>query len=312
MKNKPYPWDWNLIWARTDVPFLNMCPKNQNFRDSDAQKGFIQGVLMSCKALADNEPDAPPRRFKRALINLAKDGSVVVTSADKGGGVIVMDSRDYDEKMQNLLNDAGTYRKERAGYAKQQSEDFNKKARKLLRKSNKGRKLQYLLEETPSIPKMRGLPKIHKQGTPMRPITSGIGSAPHRLAKCLAKPLTQLLGTISGSHLKNSGDLLDKLNGLDLDQKQLASFDVKALFTSVPVNDAIKAIKKAIQNVPQDNFPVPKTHFLKLVELCLDFQVFSFNGENSVRFMDWPWVHRLARWQLVYTWKWWRRTTSLT
>ena len=55
---------------------------------------------------------------------------------------------------------------------------------------------------------------------------------------------------------------------------------MKALFTSVPVNDAIKAIKKAIQNVPQDNFPVPKTHFLKLVELCLDFQVFSFNGEQ--------------------------------
>ena len=114
----------------------------------------------------------------------------------------------------------------------------------------------------------------------MRPITSGIGSAPHRLAKCLAKPLTQLLGTLSDSHLKNSGDLLNKLKDVYFSQKKLASFDVKALFTSVPVNDAIKAIKRAIENVPQDNFPVPKTRFFKLVELCLDFQVFSFNGRE--------------------------------
>ena len=184
--------------------------------------------------------------------------------------------------MRNLLSNIDTYRKERAGFVKQQSDEFNKKARKLLRKSNKGRKLQYLLEEAPSTPKMRGLPKIHKQGIPMRPTTSGIDSAPapNRLAKCLAQPLTQLPGTLSDSHLKNSGDLVNKLNDVDFSQKKLASFDVKALFTSVPVNDAIKAIKRAIENVPQENFQVPKTHFLKLVELCLDFQVFSFKGTN--------------------------------
>ena len=69
--------------------------KNQNFRDSDIQKGFVLSILMSCKALADSEPDALPRRFKRALTDLAKDESIIVTSADKGGGVIVMNSKDY-------------------------------------------------------------------------------------------------------------------------------------------------------------------------------------------------------------------------
>ena len=150
-----------------------------------------------------------------------------------------------------------------------------------MRKSDNGRKLQHLLEEAPSTPKMGGLPpKVHKPGIPMRPITSGIGSAPHRLAKCLAKPLTQLLGSISDSHLKNSGDLLNKLNDIDFKEKKLASFDVKALFTSVPVGDAIKAIKRAIQGAPPSSLPVPKTHFLKLVELCLDFQTFSFSDEE--------------------------------
>lgn len=35
-----------------------------------------------------------------------------------------------------------------------------------------------------------------------------------------------------------------------------------------------------IENVPQENFPVPKSHFLELVELCLNFQSFSFSDEE--------------------------------
>ena len=213
-------------------------------------------------------------------MELSKDDNIVVTSADKGGGVIVMDKSDYDAKMQDLLSDPETYKKIETGTIRCQSVEFNKKTRKILRSSTRGRQLQHLLEETPVAPKMRGLPKVHKPGVPMRPITSGIGSAPHRLAKVLAKPLTQLLGTVNDSHLKNSGDLLSRLNEVDLSGKKLASFDVKALFTSVPVEKAIIAIKKAIQNSPDVNFPVPKSHFIQLVELCLDFQVFSLNGEE--------------------------------
>lgn len=39
-------------------------------------------------------------------------------------------------------------------------------------------------------------------------IISCLGSAPHKLAKTLAKFLTPLLEIISLSHLKNSGDLI--------------------------------------------------------------------------------------------------------
>ena len=91
----------------------------------------------------------------------------------------------------------------------------------------------------------------------MRPITSGIGSAPHRLAKMLARPLTKYLGSINRSHLKNSGDLLERLKELDFSNKKMARFDVKALFTNVPVKGAIKAIKMAIKDIPDGEFPVP-------------------------------------------------------
>ena len=254
--------------------------KNYRFHDSESDKGFIQGVLTCCKAISDSEPNALPQRYMKALAVLAKDSSVVITSADKGGGIIILDADNYKEKMKDLLDDENTYAKKKAGYIKAQSVDFNKKARKILKRSERGNTLQHLLEQDPKPPKMRGLPKVHKVGVPLRPITSGLGSAPHRLAKSLAKSLTRLLGSISDSHLKNSGDLLNRLKELDFSGEKMASFDVKALFTNVPVKGAMKAIEIAIRGVPSDQFPVPKSDFLKLVELCLDFQAFAY-GEDE-------------------------------
>ena len=212
-----------------------------------------------------------------ALANLAKDPSIIITEADKGGGIIVMDKAEYNSKMQELLSDDKTYQKKSKGNAKKQGQRFNKDARKVLRKSDKGKKLQYLLEEDPKAPHMRGLPKIHKPGTPMRPITSGVGSAPHRLAKVLAKPLSKALGSLSDAHLKNSGHLLERLKEINAENKMLASFDVKALFTNVTVDGAMKAIEKAVNAMTEDSFPVPKEDFLKLIRLCLAYGSFTFN-----------------------------------
>ena len=254
--------------------------KNYSYSDQEADKGFIQGVITCCKAIADSEQSALPKRYMVALAGLAKDNTIVISSADKGGGIIILNKSDYDLKMRDLLRDEHTYSKKKTGFIKRHSVDFNRKARSILKKSERGGQLQHLLEQDPKAPKMRVVPKVHKAGVPMRPITSGIGSAPHRLAKILAKPLSKLLGSISESHLKNSGDLLNRLNQLNFSGKKMASFDVKALFTNVPVEGAIRAIKLAISNIPTEEFPVPKPHFLKLIQLCLEFQAFTFNNEE--------------------------------
>ena len=143
----------------------------------------MQGILAICKVLADKEPCTLPRRYINALENLAMDKNITVTQADKGGGVIIMDSSHYLQKLNELLSDAETYEKKTLGFAKKESISFNKQARKILRKSEAGKHFFHLLEESPKSPHLRGLPKIHKTGMPMRPIISGIGSAPHKLAK---------------------------------------------------------------------------------------------------------------------------------
>ncbi|XP_076065238.1 uncharacterized protein LOC143039251 [Oratosquilla oratoria] len=184
---------------------------NYKWRDRDADKGFTQGVVACYKALAQSNICVIPRRYKEALHTLSQDDSIIISQADKGGGVIVMNKNDYLDKMLDLLNDHTTYERKPDGNADNEAEKFKIEARNILRKSVKGKKLLGLLEEAPRPPLMHGLPKVHKTGMPMRPITSGIGSAPHKLAKRLAKPLSGTLGSISDAHLRNSSDLIRRL-----------------------------------------------------------------------------------------------------
>ena len=46
---------------------------------------------------------------RKALRNLKKDPTRIVTKADKGNSLVVMDRSDYESKMTNLLQDKTTY-----------------------------------------------------------------------------------------------------------------------------------------------------------------------------------------------------------
>ena len=169
------------------------------------------------------------------------------------------------------------------GFADKEAENFKKKARKILTRTDEGKSLLRLLEEAPRPPRMRGLPKVHKAGVPMRPITSGIGSAPHRLAKVLAKPLSASLGVMSNAHLRNSSDLIQRLQQVSFDGKKMASFDIKSLFTNVPVEGAISAVKKAVEDVNDSDLCLNKVDYLELVQLCVNFGAFVFEGQEYVQ-----------------------------
>ena len=72
-----------------------------------------------------------------------------------------MNKSDYETKMKSLLDDEHTYAKKNTGFVKRQSVSFNKQARKILKMSERGKKLQHLLEQDPRAPKMRLVPKVH-------------------------------------------------------------------------------------------------------------------------------------------------------
>ena len=99
-------------------------------------------------------------------------------------------------------------------------------------------------------PKFYGLSKIHKEGIPLRPILSSIGAAGYETAKELAKILKPLVGK-SMYHVHNTQDFIQQIKDIKLQKDQcMVSFDVKALFTSVPIRPAINTIKKLLEEDP--------------------------------------------------------------
>ena len=130
------------------------------------------------------------------------------------------------------------------------------------------------------VPKFYGLPKIHKKGTPLRPIVSSIGSVSYATSKELARILKPLVGW-SPYHVHNNQDLLEDLRSLKLEKDEcLMSFDVKALLTSVPIQPAIHVIQKLLEE-DQDlkqRTSMSVNHIISLLDFCLGSTYFTFKG----------------------------------
>jgi len=115
------------------------------------------------------------------------------------------------------------------------------------------------------IPRIYGLPKIHKEGVPLRPIVNTIGSPTYELAKYVAKLLKPLVGN-TDSFIKDSNDFVKLIKNKRVDKDDiLVSFDVVSLFTKIPLDEAVHVIKMATN---------PET--TKLAEICLRSTFFSF------------------------------------
>ena len=92
-----------------------------------------------------------------------------------------------------------------------------------------------------TIPTLCGLPKIHKDNNPMRPILSSIGPYNHQCALCsLSEVLTPFRQHTSV--VKDTFNFLNDISGLSIYNKVMACLDVRSLFTNIPVQFTINLI----------------------------------------------------------------------
>ena len=130
-------------------------------------------------------------------------------------------------------------------------------------------------------PKYYGLPKVHKKGIPLRPIVSSIGSVTYETAKELSRILKLLVGR-SPNHIKNNQDLIHSLEEIRLKPEEcMMSFDVKALFTSIHIQPALKIIKKLLEEDKNLHHRTTMSvkHIYCLLEFCLTNTYFSFQDK---------------------------------
>ena len=122
---------------------------------------------------------------------------------------------------------------------------------------------------------------MHNPGMPLRPIISSIGSVTNSTAKELARIIKPLVGG-SSHHVKNDMDFIQSIEGIQLRPEEcMMSFDVEALFTSVPIEPAIAIIKKLLEedkNLHQRT-TMTVNQISCLLEFCLTTTYFTFQGK---------------------------------
>jgi hypothetical protein len=174
-----------------------------------------------------------------------------------------------------LLNDRNTYEILNKDPLKDFQTKFNQNIKLILKDSPD--LIKKFTSYMPSHPYFYGLPKIHKENIPLRPIISNVNSPTYQLSKWLVKILAPLLGKIYPSSIKNSEDFVNRISNLNLSNKRMMSFDVIALYTNVPTNLTINLLQKFLHE-NQTELEIPHETLSKLLKLCLNKSFFSFNN----------------------------------
>nr|VZI14320.1 unnamed protein product [Spirometra erinaceieuropaei] len=145
-----------------------------------------------------------------ALKEIRADNDLAVVPADKGRSAVVLDRTDYIQKAKSLLDGSQSYVPCESNTIKTLAREINTTP---LAMENLGpispidrRMARTARPQDTALARFYGLPKVHKDGAPLRPIVSLKGTPTYGLAKFLTAE--------SDTTVSLSADFLEKLKGL--------------------------------------------------------------------------------------------------
>ena len=245
-------------------------------RNLDYEEAPVMRMRFEKEAMETLEPIAKKRgntTFTKIIDDINKK-KVQIVKADKGNKVVVLNTGDYEARMKQHIDD-GPYSTINNPINKAIL-DFRKTIKKLrtidVAVSNKWR------VPNPSVPKLYGLPKIHKTGPlKMRPIVSNIGAVTEKLSKWLVATFRGL-GDIGGRTVKNALQFVDQVKDVKIKKTEsIISFDIVSLFPSIPVDLAITFLEEWLL---QKKLGAEKTtDLVQLTSLCMRHNNFGFRDK---------------------------------
>ena len=171
-----------------------------------------------------------------------------VIFANAGVALVVIDTVDYIRKAKEILEDTNTYRvihTDPTSRLKNKLINILRRTKAAIGMQDNIYKKMYPTGVSP--PKFYGLPKIHKKNIPLRPIVSSIGSVAYGVAKVLADIIKTVMGC-SQHHVHNSQQFAEEMKEMKLEKGEcITSYDVIALFTSIPIPSALEVMKKKLE-----------------------------------------------------------------
>ena len=225
------------------------------------------------------------------LNNLQNIGKIVIQTADKNGGICVIDREDYINEANRQLNDTlKNENDETLNYYKKTNEKAVKDQYKQIEKAiQTGVDEGYFTKEfgkklLPIKPKPSNLyllPKVHKkfENVPKgRPIIAACGSNTERISWLLDSLGKDSVKKME-SYIKDTPDLLRKFEEMN-EQGNLPanskpySIDIKSFYTNIPLEEGIQAFKETLDEIQDKN--IPTSYLIKLLQLVMGCNIFKF------------------------------------
>ena len=236
----------------------------------------------------------PPRRNMgnkelEALDTLRGNREITILQADKGNATVILNTSDYERKAHAILDHYPFQR-----VARDRTARTEKRVNETLKRMSARGEIDNatvmdlrISSNGTRTPLFYGTVKIHKPDFPLRPIVSTIGSATYNIAKFISRTLTPYVKD-SPSFIENTPHFIEEIRDLRIDEDELmVSFDVKSLFTTVPIQEATETIEEVLaadENLTERTGVTAKT-VMELIKLCLSTTYFRFRN-NSYQLTD--------------------------
>jgi len=233
-----------------------------------------------------------------ASLNKFKNNSnITIKPADKGGALVVMDTKDYLFESYRQLKDENYYKKLKTSIL---PENKIKIKNILTDMYHDGcismKQLRYLSgPEDPRPRRFYILPKIHKNPNTWsvpnkipqgRPVVSDTNSESYRVSDYIDSFLKPL-ACRHPSYIKNSYDFIDKIKNLDINENTyIVTGDITSLYPNMKHDIMLDSIKKIFKTYPDVNRP--ENYLLKLLELIVKNNDFEFNSETYLQVCGCP------------------------
>ncbi|KAL2099357.1 hypothetical protein ACEWY4_005837 [Coilia grayii] len=222
-----------------------------------------------------------PTTERKALKELIDDPSVIVKPCDKGGGICVLDTEDYEREIHRQLSVARFYERLPGNPTSKFKTFINEK---LIYYKEKGEitihEYNYMTVVHPVTPVFYTLPKVHKSliNPPGRPIVAGIGGLTEKISSFVDTFLKPYVLSLP-SFTRDSIDMIKTLEDLPTIGEDiiLATFDVESLYTMIPHEGGLEAIQYFLSQRPLEEKPSTDC-ICKLAEIVLTCNFFLFQN----------------------------------